>query len=76
MARYAMIWKIRPELKEDYKKDHTNIWPEMAEALKDSGYKNYSIYAKNYRRIKRADKMIFTTITQLSSLNLNLINIE
>ena len=44
MARYAMIWKIKPEMKEDYKKDHTNIWPEMAKALKDSGYKNYSIY--------------------------------
>ena len=44
MARYAMIWKIKPELKEGYKRDHTNIWPDMKKALKDSGYKNYSIY--------------------------------
>jgi L-rhamnose mutarotase len=44
MARYGMIWKIKPEMKEEYKKDHDNIWPDMAEALKDAGYKNYSIY--------------------------------
>lgn len=44
MARYAMIWKIKPELKEQYKKDHANIWPDMAKAITDAGYKNYSIY--------------------------------
>jgi len=44
MARYAMIWKIKPELKEQYKKDHDEIWPDMAKAITDAGYKNYSIY--------------------------------
>ncbi|MCE5329346.1 L-rhamnose mutarotase [bacterium] len=44
MARYGMIWKIKPELKEEYKKNHDNIWPDMKKALKDCGYRNYSIY--------------------------------
>jgi L-rhamnose mutarotase len=44
MARYGMIWKIKPELKDDYKKDHDNIWPDMAKAIRDAGYRNYSIY--------------------------------
>jgi len=52
MARYGMIWKIKPELKEEYKKDHDNIWPDMAKAIKDAGYRNYSIYF-------RKDGMLF-----------------
>ena len=44
MARYGMIWKIKPELKEQYKKDHDEIWPDMADALKKAGYCNYSIF--------------------------------
>ena len=44
MARYAMIWKIKPKLKEQYKKDHDEIWPDLAKAITDAGYKNYSIY--------------------------------
>ena len=44
MSRHAMIWKIKPELKEQYKKDHDEIWPDMAKAITDAGYKNYSIY--------------------------------
>ena len=44
MSRHAMIWKIKPELKEQYKKDHDEIWPDLAKAITDAGYKNYSIY--------------------------------
>ncbi len=44
MARYGMIFRIKPELKEEYKKAHDEIWPEMAEAIKKYGYRNYSIF--------------------------------
>jgi len=46
MTRYAFIFKIRPELKEAYKKDHDEIWPDMAKAIRESGIKNYSIFFK------------------------------
>ena len=44
MKRYAFIFKIRPELKDEYKKAHDEIWPDMAKAINDSGIKNYSIF--------------------------------
>jgi L-rhamnose mutarotase len=44
MKRYASIFRIRPELKEEYKKDHDEIWPDMAKAIRESGIKNYSIF--------------------------------
>ena len=44
MERAAFIFKIKPEMKEEYKKAHDNIWPELVELIKSSGIKNYSIY--------------------------------
>jgi L-rhamnose mutarotase len=44
MKRYSFIMKIKPELKTEYIKAHDEIWPEMAEAIRESGIKNYSIY--------------------------------
>jgi len=46
MKRTAFIFKIKPELKSEYKKAHDMIWPEMAEIIKKSGIKNYSIFFK------------------------------
>jgi L-rhamnose mutarotase len=46
MQRVGFTFKIRPELKDNYKKAHDEIWPEMAKALRDVGIKNYSIYFK------------------------------
>ena len=45
--RYGMIFRIRPELKEEYRKAHDEIWPEMAQAIRAGGIRNYSLY---YRR--------------------------
>jgi len=42
--RYAFVMRIKPELKADYKKAHDEIWPEMAQAIRRSGIRNYSIY--------------------------------
>ena len=44
MQRYAFIFRIKPELKDEYRKDHDEIWPDMAEAIRKSGIRNYSIY--------------------------------
>ena len=42
--RYSFIFKIKPELKDEYKRDHDKIWPDMARALRRSGFRNYSIF--------------------------------
>jgi len=44
VIRVGSIFKIKPELKAEYKKAHDEIWPELAKAIKDAGISNYSIY--------------------------------
>jgi L-rhamnose mutarotase len=47
MKRYAFVFKIKPELKAEYKKMHDEIWPDMAKAIRDSGIRNYSIFFRD-----------------------------
>ncbi len=44
MKRYGSVFRIKPELVQEYKKKHDEIWPEMAEAIQASGISNYSIF--------------------------------
>jgi len=44
MQRVGFTFKIKPELKAEYKKAHDEIWPELAKAINDYGMHNYSIY--------------------------------
>jgi L-rhamnose mutarotase len=46
MKRYSFIMKIKPELRAEYIKAHDEIWPDMAQAIRDSGIRNYSIYLR------------------------------
>ena len=44
MQRVGFTFKIKPELKAEYKKAHDEIWPELAKAINEHGMHNYSIY--------------------------------
>jgi L-rhamnose mutarotase len=44
MKRYAFVFRIKPALKAEYQKAHDEIWPDMAQAIRDSGIRNYSIF--------------------------------
>ncbi len=44
MQRKAFSLRIKPGVKEEYKRRHDQIWPEMRQMLKDAGLKNYSIW--------------------------------
>ena len=44
MHRYGSIFRIRPEYKDEYKKAHDEIWPELAREINAVGIKNYSIF--------------------------------
>jgi len=44
LKRYGSVFRIRPELVEEYKKAHDEIWPDMAAAIRKSGIRNYSIF--------------------------------
>lgn len=44
MDRVAFKMKLKAGCKEEYKKRHSEIWPELARLIKDSGVYDYSIY--------------------------------
>ena len=44
MAQYAWVLEVRPGYEEEYKRRHDEIWPEMVEALRSAGIRNYSIF--------------------------------
>ena len=45
MERYAWMGRIRPGKREEYKRRHDEIWPEMVELLKSAGSRNYTIWS-------------------------------
>jgi L-rhamnose mutarotase len=44
MEKYAWSAKIVPGKKEEYKRRHDEIWPELVELLRAAGIKNYTIW--------------------------------
>ena len=44
VKRLAFKLKLNEGFKEEYKKRHAALWPEMRKMLKDSGVGNYSIF--------------------------------
>ena len=44
MERQAYTMKLKPGCAAEYKKRHDEIWPEMLDALKKAGIRNYSIF--------------------------------
>lgn len=44
MKRVAFKMKLYPGFREEYKRRHDAIWPELAKKIKDSGVSDYSIF--------------------------------
>lgn len=44
--RYCFLLHVDPDHLDEYKQRHAAVWPEMLEALRDSGWRNYSIFAR------------------------------
>ena len=42
--RFGFKMKLLPGFKEEYRKRHDRIWPELEKLLKDEGIGNYSIF--------------------------------
>lgn len=46
MRRLSFLLKVKRDRIEDYKRDHRNVWPEMLDALRRAGWKNYSLFMR------------------------------
>lgn len=53
MERVAFRLKVRKEMMDEYVRRHTEVWPEMLDALRATGWTNYSIF------LDRADGSLF-----------------
>jgi len=42
--RVCFILSIRPDVVDEYRARHAEVWPEMREALRESGWGNYSLF--------------------------------
>lgn len=46
MQRVAFLLKVRPERLEEYKVRHAAVWPEMLDALRETGWRNYTLFLR------------------------------
>ena len=44
MKRFGQVIGLRPEKLEEYKRYHAAVWPEILDALRKAGIRNYSIF--------------------------------
>ena len=49
MIRKGMVRAIKPECIKDYKKTHSDVWPEILERITKCKIKNYSVFAQGDR---------------------------
>jgi L-rhamnose mutarotase len=44
MERVCFLLRVRPDRLEEYKERHRAVWPEMQQALRATGWGNYSLF--------------------------------
>ncbi|HMF79698.1 MAG TPA: L-rhamnose mutarotase [Bryobacteraceae bacterium] len=46
MKRVCFVLQVRPERLDEYKQRHRTVWPEMRQALRETGWGNYSLFLR------------------------------
>ena len=44
MTRVCFVSRVRPDRLDEYRSRHAAVWPEMLEALRDTGWRDYSLF--------------------------------
>ena len=44
IERTAFVLRVRPDKIEEYVRAHRDVWPEMLDALRSAGVRNYTIF--------------------------------
>ena len=47
MPRVAFVLKVKQDKLDEYKQHHEHVWPEMLEALRVTGWHNYSLFLRS-----------------------------
>jgi L-rhamnose mutarotase len=46
MQRICFVLQVKPERLEEYRERHRAVWPEMLNALRETGWNNYSLFLR------------------------------
>ncbi len=46
MERVCFLLRVRPDRLDEYKARHREVWPEMLDALRETGWSNYSLFLR------------------------------
>ncbi len=46
MKRVGFQFKVRSDRLEEYKSRHKAVWPEMLDALRETGWRNYTLFLR------------------------------
>ena len=46
MKRICFVLYVKPERLEEYKRRHRSVWPDMLNALRETGWTNYSLFLR------------------------------
>jgi L-rhamnose mutarotase len=46
MERVCFLLRVRPDRLDEYKARHAEVWPEMLAALREAGWRNYSLFLR------------------------------
>jgi len=46
MERVCFLLKVKAERLDEYKRRHESVWPEMRQALHETGWDNYSLFLR------------------------------
>ena len=46
MKRICFVLEVKPDRLEEYKRRHRAVWPEMLNALRETGWTNYSLFLR------------------------------
>ena len=47
MKRVGFLLKVKPDKLAEYKAHHARVWPEMLDALRRTGWGNYSLFLRD-----------------------------
>lgn len=47
MQRVCFVLQVKPERLDEYRERHRSVWPEMRQALSESGWRNYSLFLRD-----------------------------
>lgn len=47
MQRICFVLQVKKDRLEEYKERHKAVWPEMLQALRETGWRNYSLFLRD-----------------------------